>query len=157
MAESTGATRKDTFKVGVLIENLDPNAVNATQLIDLEVWDKKTGGEVDSEEYKYSPGGMADSISLGGRKVVNNLVVSRLYKLDRDHRKMGSRLINGVGRARMTVHQLPLDINGNAFGTPPITWNGTLKRVTFPEVDSESSDAALIEIEITVEGPPVIQ
>jgi hypothetical protein len=32
----------------------------------LGTFDKMTGGEIDSEETKYKPGGMAPQVSLGG-------------------------------------------------------------------------------------------
>jgi hypothetical protein len=46
-----------------------------------------------------------------------------------------------------------MDPDGNIYGNP-VVWNGTLKRVQVPDVDSERSEAALIEIEITVDGEP---
>jgi hypothetical protein len=147
-----GPTRQDTWNVTVDVEDVaHPNRI----MLHLGTWDKKSGGEVDSEEYKYNPGAMAEAVSLGGRKNVGNLTVSRLYRLVRDHQDLHARLIRGVGKARVVVKQQPLDINENAFGTP-IVWTGTLKRVSSPEVDSESSDAALIEIEVTVEGQPTV-
>jgi hypothetical protein len=122
------------------------------------VWDKKTGGEVDSEETLYHPGGMVDPISLGGRKNVGNLVLTRLCKIERDWYAIPS-LVAAVGRSKVTVGDQAMDIDGNAVGTKennsnPLTYNGILKRVTPPEVDSESSGAALIEIEVTVNGYP---
>ena len=145
-----GPTRQDTFSVVVLVENVTlPNR----PMQNLGVWDKKDGGEIDSEEYKFSPGGMAATVSLGGKKNVGNVTVSRLYRLERDHGSETPMLIAGVGKAKMIVQQLPLDINGNAFGRP-IVWRGTLKRHTPPPHDSESSDAALVELEMTVEGEP---
>jgi hypothetical protein len=140
-----GPTRKDTFKVSVFVEGMTWTD---------RVWDKKTGGGVDSEETKYYPGGMVPPVSLGGRKSVENVVVSRLYRHERDHLIVDD-LLKKVGKADMSVQQLPMDINGNVLdGMKPIIWRGTLKRVTVPEVDSESNDAALIELEMTVDGYP---
>ena len=139
-------TRADTWAINVELE-YDGN------LHDLGVWDKMTGGEVDSAEAKYYPGGLAAAISLGGRKEVGNVTVSRLYRLVRDHQNLAARFINGAGRADVKIKRQPLDIDGNSFGSP-IVYYGTLKRVTFPEVDSESSDAALVELEVTVAGQP---
>jgi hypothetical protein len=48
-----------------------------------------------------------------------------------------------------------MDIEGNVFGKP-LVYNGRLKRVTPPEVDSEASGAALVEIEVTVDGFPSV-
>jgi hypothetical protein len=140
-----GPTRKDTFKVSVFIEGM-----NWTD----HIWDKKTGGQVDSEETKYYPGNMEPPVSLGGRKTVENIVVSRLYRHERDHLVIND-LFNKVGKAAMSVQQIPLDMNKQPFGSP-IVWRGTLKRVTAPEHDSESNDAALLELEMTVEGYPVV-
>lgn len=147
-----GPTRQDTWSVTVQCEDV---TVASRPMRNLGVWDKKQGGETDSEEYKYSPGAMAGTVSLGGRKNVGNVTVSRLYRLLRDHATVLRMLISGAGKARIVIAQQPLDINGNVFGNP-IVWNGTLKRVSPPEVDSESSDAALIEIEATVEGEPTV-
>jgi hypothetical protein len=144
-------TRQDTWAITVSVEDVtNPNR----PLMPLGVWDKKSGGEVDSEEYKYNPGAMAEAVSLGGRKITGNVTTSRLYRLVRDHQELTRKMIAGVGKARVVVAQQPLDVDGNAFGRP-IVWNGTLKRWTPPEVDSESSDAALVEIEVTAEGQPV--
>lgn len=142
-----GPTRKDTFKVSVFVEGMTWTD---------RVWDKKTGGGVDSEETKYYPGGMVPPVSLGGRRTVENLVVSRLYRHERDHLIVGQ-LLDKVGKASMSVQQLPMDINGNEMvGGNAIIWRGILKRVTVPEHDSESNDAALLELEMSVEGYPTI-
>ena len=147
-----GPTRQDTFEVWVRVQDVThPNKI----MLSLGIWDKKTGGQIDSEEYKYPPGGMRPMVSLGGRRTTDNITVSRLYRLVRDHQELLGRLMSGVGRARMEVAQQPLDIEGNTFGRPIVT-RGTLKRVTPPDVDSESSDPAMIELEMTVEGDPVV-
>jgi hypothetical protein len=145
-----GPTRQDTYTIIVHII-----APGSDHVIDFGVWDKMTGGQVDSDETRYNPGAMGPPVSLGGRKTVENVTVSRLYRLQRDHDE-AQRFINWAGRARMTVIKKPMDIEGNVYAaSPPITYNGTLKRVQFPEVDSESSAAGLIELEMTVEGYPV--
>jgi hypothetical protein len=141
-------TRSDTWAVNVELEY--DGAMH-----DLGIWDKKSGGEVDSEEGKYKPGAMAATISLGGSKNVGNITVSRLYRLVRDHQNLAQRFITAAGRSNVRLKQQPMDIDANPFGRP-IVYNGTLKRVTFPEVDSEGTDAALVELEITVEGQPVV-
>lgn len=151
MAE--GPTRADTYDVTVSVQDVN----NTTQLVmmNLGTWDKRGGGAIDSEETRYNPGGMAPAVSLGGRKTVENVTVSRLYRIVRDHTDITQRLIDGVGRARMEVRQLPLEISSKkGTGLRPIIWEGTLKRCTVPEHDSESNDAALIELEMTVEGEP---
>ena len=49
-----------------------------------------------------------------------------------------------------------MEITGGRSQLQQIVWKGTLKRCTVPEHDSESNDAALIELEMTVEGEPTV-
>jgi len=121
-------SREDQYSVTV--------AVNGE---DFGVWDKFSGGEVDSDELKYKPGGMAPHVSLGGSQTVNNLTVSRLYDLSRDHQQV-HKLLGLAGKATVVVTKQPLDVDGNAFGRP-IVYSGKLKQVTPPDHDSESNDA----------------
>lgn len=145
MAESKGGpTRKDTYAITVIVDG--------EKLVGF--FDKMTGGEVDSDEFKYYPGGMAPPVSLGGKVNPGNVVVTRLYRLQRDHDKIGE-LFPKVGKKEGKVLKQPYDIDGNPYGSP-IVYNGTLKRVTPPEADSESSDPGLIELEFTPMGLPTV-
>jgi len=116
------------------------------------VWDGLTGGELDSDEAKYWPGGMAPQVSLGGHRNPGNIVIKRLYRLQRDHDSLQF-LLNSVGKAQVTIAKLPMDIDGNTYGKP-LNYTGKLKRVTPPEHDSTSSDPGIIEMEITPDGDP---
>lgn len=116
------------------------------------VWDKKSGGAVDSDDGKYYPGDMAEPLAIGGRKTTDNVTLQRFYDLHNDH-EMINTLINAAGKGIVTVSQRPKDIEGNPFGKP-IIYNGKLKRVLIPETDSESGTVALIEVEITINGFP---
>lgn len=123
---------------------------NVTVSVDgtaLGTFDKMTGGELDSEETKYKPGGMVPQVSLGGSKTVNNVTVSRLFRLDRDLGLLPL-LKSRVGKGVVYASKMSLDVDGNPYGTP-LVYNGTLKQVKFPEPDSESSSAAMIELEIS--------
>lgn len=131
--------RQDTHAVSVEINGVDTG-----------IWDKQGSGGVDSEETKYNPGGMVEAVSLGGRKTVENVTVSRLYDLDRDHVSVKT-WINLVGKGQVKVIKQFMSQDGAIYGEP-LVYTGTLKRVTPPELDSESSDAALIELEITTAG-----
>jgi len=148
MASPGGPTRQDTYTINVQLE--EPGGGN---MIDLGTFDKMTGGAVDSEDTKYYPGGMGPPISLGSRKSVDNITVSRLYRLDRDH-DVAWKQIERAGKSDAIVTKHPMDINGNIWPGKPLVYRGTVKRVSFPEVDSESSTAGLIEIEIIVDGFP---
>lgn len=116
----------------------------------LGTFDVLTGGETDTDELTYKPGGMAPAISLGGSVTVGQVVVSRLYALDRDHASIHW-LMSRVGLGDVVINKQPLDVDGYAFGKP-LVYRGKLKRVTPPEVDSTSTDAATIELEVTPAG-----
>lgn len=142
-----GPTRSDTYMVNVQVEHPRTGA-----MINYGTWDKMTGGELGASASSYRPGGMAPPVSLGGVKTTTNVTVSRLYRLARDH-DVAQQLFDGVGRSKMVVTKQPLDIEGNTYGKP-IVYHGTLDRVKTPDVDSESSSAGLIELEMVVEGYP---
>lgn len=117
----------------------------------LGTFDKMTGGDFDSEETKYKPGAMAPQISLGGSQTVSNIVVSRLYVLERDH-SIINWLKSQVGKGECVVSKQPLDINEHPFGSP-IVYQGKLKKVTPPPADSEATTTpGLIELEISTSG-----
>lgn len=132
-------TRKDQYDVKLIIDG-----------VNLGTWDTLTGGEVDSDELKYKPGGMAPSISLGGSTNIGQVVVGRNYRLQRDHLRVHW-LLARVGKAVAVIVKQPLDPDGNAFGKA-LNYRGILKRVLPPEVDSQATDAAILEVEITPEG-----
>jgi hypothetical protein len=122
-----------------------------TTIIDgrnLGTFEVKTGGESDSEETTYLLGAMGERISLGGSKTPGNVVVNRIYDLARDH-TMTQWLEDRVGGSTMEVQQQPLDRAKRPWGTP-IIYKGSFKRWQPPEVDAQSSDAALLELEMTV-------
>lgn len=133
-------SRQDQYQVMVVLE------LDGTRL-DTGIWDTMSGGEVDSEETKYRPGGMGDEITLGGMRSVGNVTVSRLYDLSRDHSRIGT-LLRWAGKANATVSKQPLTVNKVAFGKP-IVYTGKLKAVTPPEHDSNSNDAGMLEMEIS--------
>jgi len=121
--------------------------------VDFGIFDKKTGGEVDSSETTYQPGAMGQRISLGGVQEITALTVDRLFDLDRDGQQVHW-LMSRVGKGDMVCSVQPLDVDGNVYGRP-MTYKGKLKMVTPPEADSESSDAALISLEMTPAGSVV--
>lgn len=116
------------------------------------IWDKKNGGEVDSEDTKYYPGAMAKQISLGGRKTTGNVTLQRLYDRVDDHDRINT-LLAASGKGVATVTQRPMDPDGIEYGRP-IVYQGKLKKVAPPDVDSESSSAAIYEVEISINGYP---
>lgn len=142
-ATRNAPTRQDTF---LLTVTLNGNS--------LGVWDKKTGGGIDSNELKYQPGGInVPPLSLGGKKIAGNVTLQREYDRVDDHDKINT-LYNAAGRGKVTISQRPLDFDENPYGRA-LLWTGTLKKVQEPDVDSEGGNtAALIEIEVTISGYP---
>jgi len=127
--------RQDLFIVTVSVDGRD-----------LGTWDKKQGGESDSEETTYKAGG-GRQIALGGSKTVGNVTASVLFD-EKIAEGVYHWLEERVGIVDCVVQQQPTDAKGKAFGRP-IVKTGKLKKVTPPDADSESSSAALIEIEIS--------
>lgn len=130
----TGA-RVDHFRVTMSLDGED-----------LGVWDTKEGGETDSEETRYRPGGGVEE-SLGGATTVTQITCSRIFRRGRDDQRIAfMRSRAGWGQAVLKV--LTLDADGNPFTTSE-QYTGVLKRVGPPAVDSNASDVAMIEVEIT--------
>ncbi len=113
-------------------------------------FDKRTGGDADSGETKYKPGGMGPEVPLGGTPTVSNVTVTRYYDLDRDH-DLATALAGRVGRAKMSVSDQPLDANGIPVGKPRI-WTGILKTVNFPDSDSGSDTASTFDLVCSTGG-----
>jgi hypothetical protein len=133
-----GPTREDTWAVTLFLNGED-----------FGIWDTFEGGEVDSEEAKYPPGGMQAEISLGGRRTIGNVTIARLYDWSRDHPRIPD-LNTWVGRVRGTIGRQPMDIFGSPRGRP-IAYEGTLKTVTPPDIDSTGDSEALLELEFTID------
>lgn len=129
-------SRQDQFNVTVTVDGRA-----------LGTFDKKEGGEVDSEELKYRPGAMGPQQSLGGFQNVGNVTVSRLFDLTRDLTNVPF-LSHRAGKAPMVIVVQHLDVDGNPFGKP-YSYIGTMKQYTLPDHDSESSDPALFQIEMS--------
>jgi hypothetical protein len=132
-------TREDTYAVYANVDGRD-----------LGVFDTWSGGETDSEESTYYPGGMAIPISLGGRQTFGNVTIGRYYDTLRDH-PLYKWLSARAGRARGSAYWVPLSINGAVAGEPVLA-SGTFKRVQHSDIDSTGGDAATLELEFTVEA-----
>jgi len=117
---------------------------------DLGIWDKFTGGEIDSDEVRYKPGAMGVPISLGGMINIANVVIVRMFDLQRDQAVIHW-LIGRVGKGQIVINKQPLDPDGNAYGRP-LVYQGKIKKVTPPPHDSESANVALVEIEMVPAG-----
>lgn len=128
--------REDTYNVRVSVDD-----------VDLGTFDKMTGGDTDSEDTTYRPGGLGAKVTLGGTQNIADVTVSRLYT-DVIHGQFHW-LQTRAGKGEMVVTRQPLDADGNANGRV-IVFSGKLKTVKPPDVDSEGNDAALLELDMTV-------
>lgn len=142
-------TREDTFKVKVKVRHPVTKVME-----DFGIWDQLDGGEVDSDDTKYYPGGMEDPVALGGKRMAGNVTLSRLYRLERDHGHLNTLLV-AAGKSDAQVIKHTLDLDGNVYGKP-LTYNGKLKRCTPPPHNSEGTGPAKVEIEITIDGFPAV-
>lgn len=144
------SVRTDQFQVSVSVT--DPVTKEKR---DLGVWDKQTGGGLDSEETTYRAAG-GRRVSLGGTQTPDNVTVSRLYDLVADHANVGW-LLALVGRGVADIAKTPTNASyAIETGTAAISWSGKLKRVTPPEVDSDAPAPALIELEFTIDSAPKV-
>ena len=149
MSTNILGTRQDTFLVALQVE--DPKKPGT--YIDWGIWDTKTGGDLDSEERLYYPGGMKDPYSLGGRISPQQVTLTRNYRIQRDHYHI-QKLFDSVGVSNIIITQFPMD-KYHKEHTPAIVYRGTLKTVTVPEHNSEStSDPAMLSIVCTVDSAP---
>lgn len=132
-------TREDTWLITAAVEGRD-----------LGIFDTASGGELDSEESKYKPGGMQPEISLGGSLTIGNLTITRYCDRARDWPVIKWLLAQrGAGRGAIGI--TPLDPTGARSGDP-LVYGGTLKTVTPPEIDSTGTDAAMLSLEFTCDG-----
>lgn len=132
-------TREDTWLITASLDGRD-----------LGVFDTKSGGELDSEESTYKPGGMAQSISLGGSRTYGNLTITRYCDFVRDW-PLIKWLASRAGSGRGSVGITPLTPAGERAGEP-LVYGGTCKTVTPPDIDSTGTDAAMLTLEFTVDG-----
>jgi hypothetical protein len=120
------------------------------------VWDNKTGGKYTSDQgTPYRPGGLGPAIALGGTASTENVVLTRLVTLEDDWKRL-HRLIAAVGRKKIVIKQAALDTDGNAFNANPLTHVGIVASVEAPEHDSNSTDPAILTLEATIDGLPVL-
>jgi hypothetical protein len=117
---------------------------------DLGVFETFSGGEIDSEETTYRLGAMGPRVALGGAVTVGNVTIGKLNELAWSQ-SIVHWLISRAGKGTLTIKKQPLDVDGNAFGRP-LTYTGKLKQVNPPEADANSSDAAVLELELSPAG-----
>jgi len=113
-------------------------------------WDTLSGGEATSEETKHRPGAMGPQKSYGGPTSVGNVTLGRVMERDRDG-ELARWMMSRRGKGRCTASRQMLDTDGLPF-SKPIVYTGTLLTVTPGDIDSDSSDVDMYEIEISTDG-----
>ena len=132
-------TRQDTHNVTVSVDGRQ-----------IGLFDTKSGGELDTEENLYNPGGMLGQVSIGGAPTIGNVTIERYYDALRDHPLMAW-LGNRRGYGRVSIGITPRDPQGVVRGDP-LVYAGTLKTVTPPELDSTGNDMATWSMEVTCDS-----
>jgi len=115
----------------------------------LGAWDQFSGGEIDSEEAKYRPGGMDYEISLGGRVTYGNVTVAKYWE-NWLSQSLYPWAIGRVGKARIYICRYPMTADFVQIGRG-VAYQGTLKRISVPDYDSMGTDVALMEAECTID------
>jgi hypothetical protein len=106
----------------------------------------KTGGEVEGDVTTVYDGGSLRPEKLGGPAVPGQVVVSRPYKPERDA-AVARKLRPQTNRWRTTVSVQPTDADLVALPIPPTVYtDALLVRVSDPEHDAASGDAARLEL-----------
>lgn len=120
--------------------------------LDVGVFQSFSGGGISTEDTKNRPGGMGPEESLGGPASRDTFTVGRLYKLERDHALF--KVLDQMARdgARVVAVRQKLNRDRSPFGDP-ITYTGTLMKVTPPDHDSNESARAIFELEISADEP----
>lgn len=120
--------------------------------IDCGVFQTFSGGGIAADDTKNRPGGMGPEESLGGPASRDAFTIGRLYKLERDHalfKRLDQKARDG---ARVVAVRQKLNKNRSPFGDP-ITYTGTLIKVTPPDHDSNASDRAELTLEVSADEP----
>lgn len=132
--------RTDQERVTVRVDDLD-----------LGVFQTFSGGGTAADDTKNRPGGMGPEESLGGPVSRDAFTVGRLYKLERDH-ALYKVLDAKTGAGRVVAVRQKLGRDRTPVGDP-ITYTGTLIKVTPPDHDSNASDRAEFTLEVSADEP----
>jgi hypothetical protein len=133
--------RKDTWLVNLSVAGVG----------DVGVARKADGFDIESEEVKVRPGGMAPEVSLGGKRSRNAATLTFWNNEQREAQTPALERAAGAGdgAGACVITRQPLDGDGNPNGKVR-TYTGTLRNVKPVEYDEDSNDPAELEVEITL-------
>jgi len=112
-------------------------------------FETKTGGESSSEVSKIWDGGSLKPDLMSGPPDIANVVVSRVYKHDRDYPTITT-LRKNVGRWRTTVTVTPTNVDLGAYSRQTVYPEALLVRVSEPDADASSNEPARFELEFAI-------
>lgn len=110
----------------------------------LGVFEVASGRTAGGTVVKYTPGGQAEEVVVGGRKTREDITVNRVKLLPRDPDLL-AQLDRYRSNAKMKITEQPMDPDYNPSGSP-IVWEGIFQEYTWPDVDSESDDPARLQL-----------
>lgn len=110
----------------------------------------KTGGAVSAETSKVHDGGRKKPETLSAPPTIENVVISRPYR-NTIHAPILKRLRRQVGEFRTTISVWDTDPDLGPIGEPTVYADALLVRVTSPDLDAASSEAARFELEFSVD------
>ena len=109
----------------------------------------KSGGETTSDTSKVYDGGDPQPDVMAGPAETGNITVSRSYDYDRDDETLRA-WKRQVGVLTADVSVTPLRRDMTALGRRTVFTDALLVRVTEPDADASSGDAATFELEFAV-------
>lgn len=109
-------------------------------------WSRKSGGEITAETTKVWDGGRRRPDVIAAPSIAGNITVGRPWDPARDA-ELARRLKQQVGSRYSTISITPTDVNMVALRNAEVYPDALLIRVTTPDVDASSGDAAELELE----------
>ncbi len=112
----------------------------------LGYWAKKTGAEVSATATQGFDGGSSVPYVTVERPTVKNIILTKRYRASVDQ-ELVKRLQAIVGSWTTNVTVQDTDATLTPIGSPTVYPNAVLVRVQPPDVDADSSDVKMLEIE----------
>lgn len=106
-------------------------------------WATYEGGELEADDQKTRPGGMARQVAIGGPTARGDVTVTTQFT--DSIASIAKRFENRSGRGRLAVRVTYLDPNGSPTSYTFVR-TGIVKSVQIPEVDVNTGDVAFLSV-----------
>jgi hypothetical protein len=113
------------------------------------LFQKRSGGKVDSEGSKSFPGAMTPQKVHGGQQTVEDLTLEGEFVPARDNEQI-QWLKTRAGKGQAHVNENGLDVDGNVIVPGINNWSGVLKSIDPGNFDSTAADPRMFVIEVEV-------